>query len=244
MTLAGLRLEAHYVVTADVDQDFGAGAGPMHSVHEHGVRDVISAMDGSAMDPARASFLLKGSRLIEPSRIPAVACPVVRERSPVDRASAKRIATERLIRKHSPAAPRAGQDGAPRKMACKIGPRSVRITDIRKVLLPKYQLRLKFLKRSYECTLVQNGSEALITESDMYECGACGKDAGKAALLCNSCGAMAHAPKPFGPHSHRCKDCGKTVCGNCAFRAKGALVFKKMLCGQCAGRGPGANRAQ
>ena len=243
MTPTSLRLEAHYVVTSDVDQDFTTSAGLIHSVHVHGIHDVLSAKDSSAMDPAQASFLLKGAQLIEPSRIPAVACPVVRERSAVNKTSAKRIVTERLIREHSSEVSYTGQNGVSYKKVCKIGSRSVQITDFKKVWLPKYQLSLKFLKNAYECTLVQNGSEARITESNMYECGVCGKDAGKAALLCNSCGAMAHAPKPFGPHSHRCKDCGKTICRNCAFWVKGVLVFKKMLCGQCAGRRPGAKRA-
>ncbi len=243
-TLASLRLEAYYVVTANVDQDFTTGAGRIRSVHEHGIRGVYSARDGSRTDRARASFLLEGARLGGPPRIPAVPCPVYKEDFALGGPSLKRIVAERLIRKYSSTVRYTGRNRVSYRKDCRIGPRSVHITDIRQVRMPKYVMRLGFLKKRYRCSLVQNGDGARITDSDLYECGVCGRHAGEACLLCNSCGAMAHAPRLFGSHSHRCGDCKKTICGNCAFWVRRLLLFKRMLCGRCADRRPGARRAR
>ena len=242
MTPAGLRLEACYTVTVDIDQDFSTSVGQIHSVHEHGVSGMFSARNGAMMDPAQASFLHGGSQMIRPSQIPQIACPVHREDFVVDTTSLRRIVAERMIQAYSTTVSYTGKNNVSYDRLCKIGPRSVQITDIGQVLLPVYSVNIKFLKKLSKCSLVQNGRDVRITSSDLYECGVCGRDAGRTVLLCNSCGTMAHTPKFFGSHSHICRDCQRTVCLDCTFWVRSLLFFKRTLCERCADLRKGVKR--
>lgn len=233
-------LSAHYLVRADIRHEFPARRN-LPPADEKGATLMFFARDGTMVSEGDARFLER-SRLIKPYQIPALPCPVIEEGFKMDRRAAERCAVAEMVSRHTRAVTYAGPGG--REQTEQIAPRpgSVTITETKQVFVPRYMLRLRFLRSSYDCLLIQNDVGVRIKSSGLDACSVCGGKIAGAALLCNSCGAVAHPPKAIGSHSHACASCKMTLCGNCAVMS-GRRPLQRALCGGCAaGRGRGAGR--
>ena len=70
---------------------------------------------------------------------------------------------------------------------------NVEIHDINKILLPQYRLNFNILRNQYSCGLLVTRNRLNITDTNLFDCKICrGKIDGTVALLCNSCGIIAH----------------------------------------------------
>ena len=231
-----LVLEAHYVVRADIEQDFATSVGTIHSIREHGLYCILNAGSGDMLNQEDASFLSQ-SALSDPATIPDIACPNTRTPFALDITTLKSVVTDKLIRAYTRNVSYRGRNNRRYEKLCEPGPRSISINDIKQVLLPRYSLILSFLGRNYPCTLIQNNHDVWISKTSMYTCRICNKDAGSDIMLCNTCGNVSHTPKFLGSHGFECKSCKKTICRECAFWTRRFLLFKKVLCEECADAG-------
>ena len=112
---------------------------------------------------------------------------------------------------------------------------NIEIHDINKILLPQYRLNFNILRNQYSCGLLETRNRLNITDADLFDCKICrGKIDGTIALLCNSCGIIAHNSESKTECSHLCEICGKTICKNCAYYTRKYLVMKKIMCEPCA----------
>lgn len=227
-------LEPCYAVSADIAQDFTTSVGLIHRLDERGVMYVFDARTGAALVPAIAGFLA-GSAPVEPGAAPLPQC---RSSSPgfaMGTTALKGMVERQMIQDYTRSVSYRGRNNRTYTKTCRPGPRSIRINDVKQVRLPRLAGALAVLGKRHPCSLIQNGRGVMLDCPGMRRCSACGGDAGDGALLCNSCGAVAHAPKRFGTHSHVCSVCGMTLCKACAFHARRALFLKRTTCRKCAG---------
>lgn len=229
-------LEAHYVVRADIEQDFTTSVGTIHSIRERGLYYIFNAGNGDMLDQEDASFLSQSS-LSDPAKIPTIACPNKRTPFTLDVTTLKSMVTDRLVKAHTRNVSYRGKNNRIYEKLCEPGSRSIRINDIKQVLLPRYSLILSFLGKNYPCILIQNNHDVRISRTAIYTCRICNEDARSDIMLCNSCGNVSHTPKFFGSHGFECKSCKKTICRECAFWTRRFLFFKKILCEECADAG-------
>ncbi len=233
-------LEASYVISADIDQDFSTSVGTIHSIHRHGMRLIFNAQSGRPMEGREFEFLA-GSTLAESADIPSIACENRKTQFRLGVTDMKSKVTGHIIQRFTANVSYMGRNNVRYTKTCVPGPRSVQINDMKQVFLPRYDLSLNFLKTRYRCSLIQNDHDVMLS-SDMYDCKICGEHTEGAALLCNACGNIAHRPKFFRPHSYTCKDCKKTICKNCAFWFRRLLFFKKIVCEDCSNVRPKPGR--
>lgn len=231
-----LSLDPHYVISVDIDQDFKTSVGLVHSVHERDRRLIIDARAGTLLNPAQAAFLA-GSPLSDAAgvaaRMQGCGYPVNRGRFGMDVTSVRKIATGMVVDMHTKTVSYTGRNNVTYSKRCVPGPRSISFRDIKQVLLPRHEEEVSVLKSRYRLAVIRSGTGVMITDPGARTCCTCGKGIHGAGLVCNSCGAVAHAPETRGGHSHRCAGCGKTLCRGCTFWTRRLLFFKRMLCEQC-----------
>jgi restriction system protein len=228
-----LKLEAKYLVKYDIDHDFTTNAGLIRSLHEHDSTLIVDAEDGSLMDSTYVSFL-GNVTLMEPTHIPALACPTSRTNFALDKTTLTKMVKNHIIDAHTETVSYRGRNNVSYQKVCQPGERSITIKDIKQVLLPRYDLLLKVLDNQYNCSLIQNDNQVNLTSTNLYNCRICNKTIDKKILLCNACGKITHGPKFFHSHSFNCKNCKKTICRDCTYWQRRFLFFKKILCETCA----------
>ena len=233
-------LDAVYVVSAGIHQDFSTSVGRIHSVHEDDIRFIVNAQDGYILQDRESEFL-RDTVLTDSTKIPAMTRENKRTNFLLGVTTLKSKATDHIIRKFTAKISYKGRNNVSYTKTCTPGPRSIQINDIKQVFLPRHDLSLNFLKSEYSCLLIQNNHDVMI-DSDLYGCKICGEDTEGSVLLCNACGSTAHRPKSFGSHSFICGNCKKTICKNCTFWFRKFLFFKRILCEDCADIKPKSKR--
>ncbi len=233
-------LDAVYVVSASIHQDFSTSVGRIHSVHEDDIRFIVNAQDGYILQDRESEFL-RDAVLTDSTKIPAMTRENKRTSFLLGVTTLKSKATDHIIRKFTAKISYKGRNNVSYTKTCTPGPRSIQINDIKQVFLPRHDLSLNFLKSEYSCLLIQNNHDVMI-DSDLYGCKICGEDTEGSVLLCNACGSTAHLPKSFGSHSFICGNCKKTICKNCTFWFRKFLFFKRILCEDCADIKPKSKR--
>ncbi|MGH7884303.1 MAG: restriction endonuclease [Thermodesulfobacteriota bacterium] len=232
-----LKLEAKYLIKYDIDHDFTTSAGLIRSLHEHNLALIVDAENGSLMDSHSVLFL-DNTNLIEPTHIPALACPTTRTNFTLGTTTLTKMVKNHLVKAYTETVSYRGRNNVSYKKVCQPGERSITIKDTKQVLLPRYDLLMNALDNQYRCSLIQNNTQVKLTSTNLYNCRICNKTISKKILLCNACGNITHGPKFFSSHGFTCKNCKKTICKNCAYYTRRFLFFKKILCESCANKLP------
>ena len=236
ITPNGFLLDSMYALSANIHQDFATSVGVIYSIHENDAYFIFNAQNGHIIQEDTSEFL-KHATLTDSTKIPTIACRNHKTDFAIDVTTLKSKAINHIIQKFTVNVSYRGRNNVSYTKTCTPGPRSIQISDIKQVFLPRYDLSVNFLENSYSCHLIQNDCEIMM-ESRLYDCKICSKDTKGIALLCNACGNIAHNPKFFGSHSHICKNCKKTICKNCTFWHRRFVFFKKILCEECADAHP------
>ena len=112
---------------------------------------------------------------------------------------------------------------------------SIVIHDINKILLSQYRLNFNIIHNQYFCVLLETRNKLNIIDTDLFNCKICrGTIDETVALVCNSCGIVAHNSESKTKCGHLCEICGKTICKNCAWYTRKYLFMKKIMCEPCA----------
>ena len=235
-----VQLMPVYVIKADIDRDFESSAYRIHSVHERGVELLLDSQ-GS---PVEADIMeaVRGASPTAPEPPPPPE-PAALERPPFEGSidDAKSAAAGHLARMYEKEVSWKGRNNVTYRKKCTISARDVRFTDVKQARIPIVGVSVSFLRSSYGCAVMTDGSRAVAVSGELGKCSICKEKAEKAAL-CNACGAIHHRAKLLGGHGHRCGACKKTICRNCAYRVRRALLFRKTLCEACARGADGAKR--
>lgn len=236
-----LEIKSKYLLNIDAEQDFTTTVGLIHSLDEHDLPLIVDGIDGSIMNQ-KVTYFLANSTLIESHEIPSIACPTNRENFTLDERSLVRIAKDHIIDEYTKTVSYRGRNNVSYQKTCVPGERSIRINDVKQVLLPQYSFSVKIISNQYNCTLIQNNTSIFFNSTDLFSCRICHKGIDKKILLCNSCGNITHGPKFFSSHSFVCKNCKKTICRNCAYWFRKLVFFKRILCEECANTKPESKR--
>ncbi len=235
-----MSFDPHYVISVNVDQEFKTSVGVVHSIRERGQRLIIDACTGRLLDPKQTAFL-EGAPLVDAAApgMLDVGYPANRGRFGMDVTSIRKLATAMIVDMHTTTVSYTGRNNVRYAKRCVPGPRSISFCDIKQVLLPRYAEDVSVLESRYRLAAIRNGAGIMITDAGIWTCRTCGKaiGGGHNGLACNSCGALAHAPRAHKGHSYRCAECDKTLCRGCTFWTRRLLFFKRMLCKRCADLG-------
>lgn len=106
--------------------------------------------------------------------------------------------------------------------------RDIDIYNVEQVFVPNLAIDICVDKSKYQLRNCYCNNNALYIPEVLDECAICGKkiDFG---VICNDCGNLVHNPRSLDSHSFVCEKCGKTICRNCTYVAKG-----KRVCLDCA----------
>lgn len=234
ITPTDLLLRPQYVIKYDIVQNFSTSAGNIHRVEEYGQTLILNDQDGTVMDDFPTSFL-QYAALYKVSKIPNV-CKRTRNEFQMDKTTLMDTAKKIVIKKHTSDVKYMGRNNVVYQKRCVPGVRSIYIKDVKQVFFPVYSITMTALRHEYYSQLIENNNEAKLLAKDVFRCKICNKDIDKKILLCNACGKFTHTPKFFRSHGFVCKNCGKTICHNCAYWTRRFIFFKKILCEICAGQ--------
>lgn len=106
--------------------------------------------------------------------------------------------------------------------------RDIDIYNIEQVFVPNLAVDICIDKSKYQLRNCYCNHNSLYIPEVLDECGVCGKKI-ESGVICNDCGNFVHSPRSLDSHSFICENCGKTICRNCTYVAKG-----KRVCLDCA----------
>jgi len=131
-----------------------------------------------------------------------------------------------------------GKNNVTYKKLCRPSRKSVRIADIRQVVIATYAIKVSVLGREITRKVINNTETTKFIDGGI-RCETCSKpivdDARRGGQACNACGRLTHARRMFRSCGFSCKACKKTICPGCTTSKRRMLLFKRRLCGECAG---------
>lgn len=229
-----VELVPYYVIRASIRRDFTNTVGQLiHDIDSPNLFFIFNAITGKPIDAKYTDFL--NTRKLP--RLKEIQLPDCDVSSPLFGMGATGIKThveDHIISQYSRVVDYTAGNNSTYTKKCIPSRRDITIKDTKQVRLPKYYLTLGFLSKNYSSLLIQNDIDIMLTCIPIRKCSICEKDVKNKALLCNSCGAIAHLPSFFRSHSHICKKCKRTICKNCTFWSRKMLFFKTMMCRPCA----------
>lgn len=107
--------------------------------------------------------------------------------------------------------------------------KDILISDIKQIYIPFQKIHLRALQKDYHMDIMENPAD-ILCHTDMFVCNICNGYIKKDAIICNSCGVIAHKNTSFDAHSFKCKICGKIICRKCTYN----LGFHNKICKSCA----------
>lgn len=234
-----LYLKANHLVKYSIEQTFKTSVGIVHQINTQNNEGLFKT-DGQLLKDDYQRFFSKA--LMSAYQKPTIACPIEREQ--FDHTSTLTDSVRNtLIDVYSTKVTYYGKNNVRYSKFCKVGPRSITFHDIKNILIPLYQVRLEYMKKSYDCQFLINQTDVKFTNKvELDLCSICKMMIKESKLLCNDCGNIAHAPIFFGSHSYTCKNCKKTICKSCTYYWRRLLFFKRILCQECADSRPNAKK--
>ncbi|MDI9633609.1 MAG: restriction endonuclease [Methanolinea sp.] len=224
-----ISLSPAYVVTYDIHFECATSVGVIHREEARGRRVSLDGATGGEVPDH--GFLAETPVLAfsQPRDLPP---GVSRGTFAVDSRTAREIALDRILRAHARRVVYYGRNNQRYVKECVPARRDVLVRDVRQVLVPRQEIAVAGPGRTYAVRLLESG-KALRCSPDLWTCGSCaGFTRGEKKVLCNSCGALVHAPSLLDPCSAECRSCGKTICRSCTL----VSGWGKKLCAECARR--------
>ncbi|MEM1590186.1 MAG: restriction endonuclease [Candidatus Bathyarchaeia archaeon] len=228
-----LRLRPVYLIGYDIHADFVTSVGVIHSIHEENKAYLLDGENGNPLDEKTATFVLR-SGLSNSGLIPKSSYRIVRGSFNLDITTLKKIVKDHIAKKYTTTVEYRGRNNVWYTKVCTPGERDINIRNVKLVLLPVWHFAITALRKKYNLTLIEDTKEMSIISTDLFTCRICNKAVSGGMLLCNECGNVTHRPKFLKRHGVVCKECGKTICINCAYFVRYLLIFRKYICGTCA----------
>lgn len=224
-----ISLSPAYVVTYDIDFSCETSVGVIH--HEVARGRQVS-VDGATGGKVPDHEFLAGTPVLGFSQPRDLPPGVTRGTCAVDSRTAREIALDRILDAHTRTIVYYGRNKQRYVKECTPTRRDVFVRDVRQVIIPRQEIVVAGPGRAYTLRLLEN-REALRCSPDLWTCGSCGGFAqGEKKVLCNSCGAIVHAPSLLDSCSAECRSCGKTVCRSCTL----VSGWGRKFCAECASK--------
>lgn len=156
----------------------------------------------------------------------------------IPRREVARIAEGIIIDDNTSVVKYRGKNNVTYKKRCTPSRKSVRIVDIRQVVIATYAVKVAVMGREITRRVANNTESTRFVDGGV-RCETCRKaiarDARRGGQACNSCGRLTHARRMFRSCAFSCKACRMTLCPACTTSTRRLLLFKRRLCGGCAG---------
>ena len=216
-TRASVR--AMYFVSVSVQQTFSTSVGVIHEVD---VQDECGLFDGGTGLPDESGGDFFGNPGVDAAKLPD---DCDRTGFMFDEATLRKRITEVVAAKHTAHVRYRGRNNNTYGKKCVPSARNVHINNLRQVYVPRYDIAVSALDQNYTCSMEYNGTEARLLNPTWDQCYGCSSGP---IILCNGCGRVAHTSR-MGSHGHRCRKCGKTVCGMCVWNTRPPPLFQQPL---------------
>ena len=232
-----------YRVKYDLVQTFRSSTYTLKEIKKHGHVIMIDA-SGSRMAGGEIHDFVSRAPLADISRIVSeggmgdgVDTAEMADSFGIPRHEVSRIAEDMAIRDNTSVVKYRGKNNVTYKKLCTPSRKSVRIVDIRQVVIATYAVRVSVLGREITRKVINNTESTRFVDGGI-PCTTCGRRIGAGARrggqACNACGRLTHARRMFRSCGFSCKACSKTVCPACTVTTRRLVLFKRRLCGACA----------
>ena len=228
MRVAGLhiRLSAMYFATISIQQSFSTSVGLIHQIDVRDRHYMFDGETGRLDESNRTSFF--GRPHLVAADMPEHA--YTKTGFELDGSTLRDRISEEMVAAHTAYVRYRGRNNATYGKSCAPTARNIHINNLRQVYVPRYDVALEALGSKHSCSLEHNGTSLRARSLTWARCHWC--DSADSLLLCNECGRVAHASR-FGAHGFYCRECGKTVCGSCVWKARRLLIFSSRFCSDC-----------
>ena len=147
----------------------------------------------------------------------------------------KESVTDYVINKHTKTISYTGKTSRTYTKVCVPKKKDIFVSDISQVYIPENDIEFTLSGRNRLFKIADNGTPNFYVYSEnVSKCEICGGYLKGRGLLCNDCGAISHDKSFFKSHGFYCKNCGKTICRNCANYFWKYLIFRTTVCNDCA----------
>jgi len=147
----------------------------------------------------------------------------------------RRAAISFIIRTHTREISYVGRNNQIYVKLCIPRGKDVYVSDVSQIYIPETRVKFATKKRLRTLDLADNGtSDFYVYGGDIYTCDICAAPLRGKSILCNCCGNIAHKPSFFRSHGFMCKNCGKTICRDCAYYLWRWRLIRTVVCPDCA----------
>jgi len=230
-----VQLYPSYEVQFSLDAAFKTTIGVIHRESESNSILLLSGVEGKAIRGEVADFYRQFIPVHYSSETPENGNRTVIPFTLADMA-ARQVALREILRSHTRRVSYLGRNGRVYEKLCEPKEKDVIITRMRRVYLPGSTTTFRIGEKEHTETHLDNpaGDFRLLNDTDILTCSWCGnlvKD--EIPQLCNACGAITHPKRLLSSHGVACKDCGMTLCRNCAVFIR-RFIIKSPFCKECA----------
>ena len=236
--------EPAYRVKYDIEEKFETTTYLLKDLKEHGQIIMIDGAGKRMRDSAKYDFV-NAAPLVDFDEIVSGkdflrGTDSLLDHFSISRQELVRIAEDMVIDTYTETIRYKGKNNVRYEKLCVPGRKSVRIADIKQVVIADYDVKIGILDREITRRVMDNTKSTMFIDSGI-KCVDCSRGIeGGAGQVCNTCGNLTHARRMFWSCGFECKECKRTICPICTKSSRRMLFFKRRLCGQCsAARAPG-----
>jgi len=233
ITKRSICLKPIYSLKYSINAEFSTTVGVIHSERSSGAL-FLDGSSGNILDENISKYFLN-TPMDELSNKDIGDIPLIPFR--FLSGSVKGTAIDYIINKHTRTVSYSGKTSRVYRKVCVPQKKDIYISDISQVYLPENDIVFILNGRNRNIKIADNGTPNFyVYQDDVHKCEICGINLRRQGMLCNDCGAICHSKSFFSSHSFYCKNCGKSICRNCANYFWKYLIIRTTVCNDCAGQ--------
>lgn len=225
-----IRLNPMYLVKYSIDATFSTNVGVIHQEHDQGTF-FLNGTDGKILDETISNrFKDTPTNKFSDEDIKNIYVVPFQLLSGI----VKESAINHIIKKHTKTVFYIGGNKHRYTKICEPKKKDILLSDILQVYIPENDIDFTLNGKKRFFKIADNGTNNFyVHKENVKVCEICNRSLSKPGILCNDCGLISHNKKLFLSHGFYCKNCGKSICRNCANYYSKFLIFKYVICNDC-----------
>jgi hypothetical protein len=225
-----INLRPMYLVTYSIEATFTTSVGVVHCESGQG-KFFLNGANGDILDHRISNhfFNIQTNKLSneDTKNISIVPFQLLA-------GSVKESAINYIIKEHTKTVTYSGANNRHYTKVCEPKKRDISLSDISQVYIPENDIDFILNGKKRFFKIADNGTDNFyIDKENISVCEICNRPLSKPGLLCNECGTISHNKRFFFSHGFYCRNCGKSICRNCANYFSKYIIFKVTLCNDC-----------
>lgn len=217
-----------YVIQYDINSIFETNVGVIHKEFLKNGNFLIDGNSGGSIKQELANHLIS-SPLTVYNESDFNNFQFSRTDFVIDDRSLANLLKKIIIERHTRTVSYYGRNNQRYSKVCVPSEKDVFISNIKQVYLPYQDIKFEILTQNYGLNATEN-AQNILSYTTMLNCKICSSYIDNKGVLCNSCGSLVHGERLLDSHGFRCRQCGKTICRNCAYD----LGINNTVCKECA----------